>query len=73
MHERACIPFWMVPAAHSWVGMANLLEYINSARLRPFLEPGADLLEGSTDIMAPSTDVFNRVRMHTFPQAEHAA
>ena len=73
MHERACTPSWMVPAAHSWVGMSNLLEYINAERLRPFLEPGADLLEGGTDIMAPSIDVFNRVRVHNFPQPEHAA
>ena len=53
--------------------MSNLLEYINSAQVRPFLEPGADLLEDGTDIMAPSTDVFNRVRVHTYLQTEHAA
>ena len=55
----------MGPAEHSWVAMSNLHEYINSAQVRPFWEPGTDPLQSRTDITAASTDVFNRIRVPT--------
>ena len=46
MHERACTPSWLVPAAHTWVGMANLLECVASAPSKQFLELGTNLVSG---------------------------
>ena len=46
MHERACTLSWIVPAAHTWVGMANLWECVASTPSKQFLGLGLNLISG---------------------------
>ena len=70
VHERACNPSWMVPVAHTCVGMANLLECVASTPSKQFLELGSNLVSGGMEIIGPGIEILNRVVLVTQPQIE---
>ena len=72
-HERACTLSWILLAAHSWTGMANLLECVGSTLSGLFLGPAANFVSGWTDIIGPAIEILNRVAVHISSKVELGA
>ena len=73
VHDRACTLSWNLPASHTWVGMANLLECVSSTPSKQFLGLGLNLISGGTEIIGPRIEIFNRIEVENSPQTELGA
>ena len=65
VYERACTLSWMVRWAHTWIGLANLLECMVSTPSKQDLGLGSNLVSWGTEIIGPGFEIFNRLAVDT--------